>query len=347
MDENIGLQRCIKILKKGGLLVAPSDTVYGLVCDSTNEVAVKKLISIKNRPLGKPISVFVADRKMIDEYAKVGSHGDLLKTLLPGPFTIVLPSKKKTSRLLESERGTLGIRLPKYDFITRLVSAFGKPLTATSANISGRPPHYEIRGFLEELSEEKRKQIDSVVDCGKLPHNKPSTIIDLSGNSIALLRKGDIIPQTANQFVSTSPDETRKIAAYLLEKYDTPTSKRPLIFILTGEMGAGKTVFAKGIGARLGVDDIISPTYVVYYEYPIRYKTRKTFLHADLYNLQEQEEFAHLGLENYINKETIMCVEWGEKVGPLFDLMKKRAHVVLVEMTYREEKKRDITIKTL
>ena len=144
MSKKLDLQRCINILKSGGLIVTPSDTVYGLVCDATNEYAVKKLITVKNRPWGKPISVFTDGFEMIQPLVEIGNHKPLLQSLLPGPFTIVLPSKHKTSPLLESEKKTLGIRFPAFPWITELVHAYGGPLTATSANVSGRSPHYAV-----------------------------------------------------------------------------------------------------------------------------------------------------------------------------------------------------------
>ncbi|MFH0773295.1 MAG: L-threonylcarbamoyladenylate synthase [bacterium] len=347
MGINIELQRCINILNEGGLIVAPSDTVYGLVCDATNEKAVKKLIAVKNRPWGKPISVFTDGFPMINSLVEVGDHQALLATLLPGPFTIILPSKHITCSSLESERKTLGIRFPAYGWIQDLVHAYGKPLTATSANISGRPPHYEAQGFIKELSKEKSKLIDCIVDKGKLPHNKPSTIIDLTGSSLQLLRQGDILPLTKQSFTSRSAQETKNIASYLVRKYSSYCKQKPVVFILEGEMGVGKTVFAKGLGHFLGLDDIVSPTYVIYYEYPTVTDFVKLFLHADLYNIEESGEFAHLGLEKYFNKETMICVEWGNRIGPLFEYMKKKSHVVLVKISYKSEKQRVITVKDL
>ncbi len=347
MDENDELQRCINVLRVGGLIVAPSDTVYGLLCDATNSDAVKKLIEIKNRPWGKPISVFVADFSMLEDCVEVEDHKKVLSSLLPGPFTVVLPSKKKVVSLLESERGTLGVRLPKYDFVTKLVALYGKPLTATSANISGRPPHYEVKGFLDELPLGKKKLIAHVVDFGKLPHNKPSTIIDLSGSSLKLLRRGDIVPVSQVQFITETPHETKKIAHYVMEKYISHSVSLPLVVILKGEMGVGKTVFAKGIGEYLSVDNIVSPTFVIYYEYEVRKENVTKLIHADLFHIEEEEEFSHLGLENYLNKNTVLCIEWGEKSGTLFTALKKKAKVIYIEMEYESENKRILTIKEL
>ena len=113
------VEKILQTLDSGGLVVAPSDTVYGLLVDATNETAVKKLLAFKNRPIGKPISIFVADYGMLSQQGDVQeSQMQLLKRFLPGPFTVVFPSKHKVSRYLESEKGTLGIRIPSYPFIT-------------------------------------------------------------------------------------------------------------------------------------------------------------------------------------------------------------------------------------
>lgn len=341
------LQRCINVLRDGGLVVAPSDTVYGLLCDATNDDAVKKLIRVKNRPWGKPISVFVDGFEMMDSVVEKGSHKGLLKQLLPGPFTVILPSKHMVSSLLESERKTLGVRFTSHQWIQELVHLYGKPLTATSANISGRPPHYEPNGFIRGLTVEKKSLIDYVVDMGKLPHNKPSTIVDLTGGTVQLLRKGDIRPVNEHEFTSHSSHETKKIADYLMERYARQIEKKPLVFILEGEMGVGKTVFAKGLGEYLGATDIVSPTYVIYYEYPVKKGNIKMFLHADLYNIEESEEFSHLGIEDYLTEGIVICIEWGNRIGPLFEKVKEKSKVIVMEMSYKSETDRIISVKEL
>jgi len=347
MGDNDELQRCINVLRHGGLIVAPSDTVYGLVCDATNEEAVKKLISVKNRPWGKPISVFTDGFEMIESLVETTSHEATLRTLLPGPFTVILPSKNKVCHLLESERNTLGIRLPIHAWIQDLVRAYGKPLTATSANISGKAPHYEAQGFMNELSTEKKKLIDLVIDFGKLPRNKPSTIVDLSGETLKLIRQGDIVPSSKHSYTSTSALETKKLGSYIAEKFAQSCSDKPTVFIIEGEMGAGKTVFAQGMGSYFGIDSVISPTYVIYYEYKTHHDLVHTFIHADLYNIENSDEFLHLGLEEYLKKGTVICIEWGNKAGPLFDVIKKTSHVITVEIAYKTETSRSITIKEI
>jgi len=340
----------IKVLKDGGLAIVPSDTVYGLIADATNEKAVKKLIAFKSRLAGKAISVFVSDFEMMEKCVTVGTIHELsLHEILPGPFTVILKSRHQVSPLLESEKGTLGVRIPDYSFINNLLKKFGKPTTATSANISGRPAHYSIETLFKELSQKKKDLIDLVVDAGKLPRNKPSTIIDLTTPELKILRQGDIIFDKNEKFLSESPSQTKKIARYILKKLLARRIDKPLIFIIEGDLGVGKTVFVKGIGEELGVNNIISPTFVVSYEYNINSKFRiqnsklSTLVHYDLYNINEKEEFKYLGIEKYLNKNNILCFEWGEKAGDILELL-RAGKIVRVKMEYKGKKTREIVI---
>lgn len=334
------MKKILSVLKSGGMIVAPSDTVYGLLVDATNNSAVKKLIKFKSRPAGRPISIFVANLPMLKKYAEINLNQEkTLKELLPGPFTIILKSKHKVSQHLESENGTIGIRLPDYKYIQDLVDKFGRPVTATSANISGRSPHYEIKTLLSELSKEKRKLIDYIVDIGKLPRNKPSTVIDLTSTQLKIVRRGDIVFQNTKSFISEKPEQTKKIGQYLLKKFQPESTKKPLVFIIEGELGVGKTVLVKGMGEVLGIDNIISPSYVIYYEYG-------NFYHFDLYNISEKEEFKYLGIEKLLKPGKIFCFEWGEKTGDILKLLKQKAKIVYVKMKYISEKERKIEIRS-
>lgn len=330
--------KALNVLQQGGLIIFPSDTVYGLLADATNEKAVEKLIAFKNRPAGKPISVFTTV-KMIEDLVEIDNkQRETLDALFPGPFTVILKSKHQVSRLLESEKGTLGVRIPDYQPINRLMDKFGRPLTATSANISGYASHHSIESLLKQLPEKKKRLVDLIVDAGKLPRNKPSTIVDLTTPTIRIIRQGDFKFSNAETFISKSPEETKKIAQRLLKKH---INQQPLVFILQGELGVGKTIFVKGIGEALGVKNIVSPTFVVYYEYDI--KSNK-LVHVDLYNLTEDEEFEHLGLEEYLKPGNILCFEWGEKAGKILHTLKEKEKVVYIKMKYLSENEREIKV---
>src|SRR3989339_989383 len=346
---NFIFKKTIKALSSGDLVIFPSDTVYGLLCDATNEEAVKKLIAFKNRPAGKPISVFT-NLQSIDRLVEFSNDQLMtLKQILPGPFTIILPSKNKVSQLLESETGTLGVRIPMYQYIEALIKKFKKPITATSANLAGHSPHYSVKTLLNDLTEKQKVLIDLVIDAGVLPRNKPSTVVDLSMSDVKILRQGDKdFSKNSKIYLSKTSEETKDIAKKIFEdvekRHAFSLQNKPMIFIIEGEMGVGKTVFVKGIGEQLGIKNIISPTFVIYYEYGIKISNIKhqisKMIHVDLYNIQDKQEFKHLGLEKYLIPGNILCFEWGEKAGEIINILKEKGEIVYVRMKYVNEKRR-------
>jgi len=333
----------LNILKQEGLVVHPSDTVYGLLCDATNPEAVKKLLEFKERPAGKAVSIFVSDIEMAKDYVVIDKKTERrLNEILPGPYTIVLKSKHKVVKALESEKGTLGIRIPNYPAILELVKKFGKPLTATSANLSSLPPHYSIDSYSKQVAQGRNNLVDLIVDGGKLPYNKPSTVVDFTTNELKTLRLGDAKISNFKFQISKSERETREIAKEMLKKAVSETQNKPIVFILKGDLGAGKTVFAKGLGEALGIERIVSPTFVVYYEYPL--KKIYYFVHVDLYNISDKEEFKHLGLEKYFKPGNIMCIEWGEKAGEIVKGLEEIARLIYVNIEHVKETERKISI---
>lgn len=335
-----------EILRKGGLIVFPSDTVYGLLAKADDKQAVKKLIFFKNRPPGKPISIFVSNFLMLKKYVTVAKNQEqLLKEILPGPFTIILPSKHKVCLLLESEKKTLGVRLTKFNLINQLVEKLEKPLTATSANLSGQPPHYSIESFFKKTPKNKLALIDLIIDYGKLPKNKPSTVIDLSSEEIKILRQGDIKFTQKLSFISKSEEETKKIAQKIINVFSRKNINKSIILLLKGELGVGKTVFTKGIGEFFNINNIVSPSFVTYYEYFINSDTFKKLYHFDFYNIKEKEEFKYLGLEKIFREKNLIIIEWGEKAGDLVRFFEKRSKIVLIEFNYLTENKRKIEVK--
>jgi len=343
-DKQI-IEKVIETLKAGGIVIFPSDTVYGLLADATNETAVKKLIAFKERPAGKAISIFVSDLTMAKKYVDFNERQEILLTeILPGPFTAILSSKYKTSKLLESESGTLGIRIPKYKLITEIVQKFGKPLTATSANLSSKNPHHNSSALLNELSKAKKNLISLMVDAGTLPRNKPSTVIDLTELALKILREGDVIPSQSKAVITNSVEETKKFGQQLVKKIKKEGIDKPTVLIIEGDLGVGKTVLIKGIGSELEINNIISPSYVIYYEYKTKNPLITNFIHFDLYNIQDAREFKYLGIENYLKPGNILAFEWGEKAGEIIDILKNRAKIIYVKMVYINESKREISV---
>lgn len=339
-------QTTMQILKKGGLVVFPTDTVYGLLVDAQNGHAVQKLLEFKNRPKGKPISVFVEDFEMMDRYVYMEEKQKaLLSTILPGSFTVVLPSKRKISPFLESETLTLGVRYIEYRPIQELFKLFSYPFTATSANTSGSSPHHTIKTLLTSLSEKKKHMIDLIVDAGDLGNRMPSTVIDLTKDNMNVIRKGDENKKILT-YESASEKETQYIAQNLVKTL-VPSDK-PYVVLLEGELGAGKTQFIKSMGKTFGIKDIVSPSFVIHYEYNImENKDFHMLLHADMYHIQTDEEFDYLGLDTYLKKGVILCIEWANKLGNLYDELKKKANMIYIKIDYINEKKRRLTINYL
>ncbi len=332
------INNTISVLKANGLVIFPTDTVYGLLCDATREIAVRKLLAFKNRPAGKPISVF-SNLKLVGSLINISENQkNLIQEMIPGPFTFIFPSKHKVNKLLESESGTLGIRIPMYRYIEVLVNQFKKPITATSANLAGSSPHYSIKSLLNELSEKQSQQIDLIIDAGDLPRNKPSTVVDLSQSDVKILRQGDIdFSNKSKIFVSKTSESTKEVAKQIL-KENINKKNKALVFIIEGEMGVGKTVFVKGIGEQLGINNIISPTFVIYYEYG-------NFYHFDLYQIEDKSEFKNLGIVELLKPGNILCFEWGEKAGEIINILKEKSEIVYVKMDYVDEGIRKIEIK--
>jgi len=339
------IKETARVINSGGLVIFPSDTVYILAVDPTNQKATKKLLAFKNRWTGKAISVAVLDKEMALEYVELNENGQSIYTnLIPGPFTIVSNGKHKVSKGIEAENGTLGIRIPDNKYIHDLVKLLNKPVTATSANLSGRTPNYSITSFLRPLSNKKKEMIDLIVDAGKLPRNKPSTVIDATEAELKILRRGDLITTNSQTLISKSEKETEKIAEFLLRKVETycntSLQKKPIIFALTGDLGCGKTVFSRKIGHLLGVKEkITSPTFVIYNEYSLDVKK---FLHFDLYRISADYELEEIKFFELF-KNNIACIEWPENMGEKnFEKLKKENKVVTIQFKYLDENTREI-----
>lgn len=185
VDEAVG------ILKSGGLVIYPTETLYGVGVDATNQGAVKKLIEYKNRPFGKPFSIAVTGPEMAKHYVVINKTAEeLYKNFLPGPLTIISKGLHKVAPGIESEDGTLGIRIPDYKMVNEIVEKLGVPVTATSANASYKKRPYKISDILDNLSEKQKGLIDLIIDAGELPRSEPSTVIDTTLDEPITLRQG-------------------------------------------------------------------------------------------------------------------------------------------------------------
>ena len=176
-----------KFIREGKVLVCPTDTVYGLICNATNKKAVEKLFKIKNRKPTNPIPIFVKDIKAAKKFAYIDKKQErFLKKVWPGKITAVL-NRKKGYKLYGLDKNTIGLRIPKYKLIIDLLKKINKPLTGTSANIIRKPASTEIKKVIKQFQNQKY-QPDLIIDAGNLPKSKPSKVIDLTVHPPKILR---------------------------------------------------------------------------------------------------------------------------------------------------------------
>ena len=186
------IKKAAQLIKEGGVIVCPTDTVYGLICDATNKKAVKKLFKIKKRPPKKPIPIFVKDIKMVKKLAYINKKQEkFLKKVWPGKVTVVLKAKKNLPKGILGPENKIGLRIPNYKLVNTLLQKSNRPLSGTSANISGKPGSTKIEEVLRQFKKEK-VQPDFVIDVGNLKPSKPSTVVDLTGSKLTILRVGEL-----------------------------------------------------------------------------------------------------------------------------------------------------------
>ena len=184
--------RAAGTLRSGGVIVYPTDTLYGLGADAFSDETVAKIYAIKGRDRKKPIHCVVADLTMAAEYVELSDAArKLAEEFLPGPLTILLRKKKELNSGIARGNDTIGIRIPDYDFCIELAKAFGKPFTTTSANKAGEANILSIVGIQKQLGKAV-DDIDLAIDAGVLPMSLPSTVVNLVSGSPSILREGEI-----------------------------------------------------------------------------------------------------------------------------------------------------------
>lgn len=183
VDEDI-VHEAIKVLSKGGIILYPTDTVYGLGANIFDKRAVKRVFDIKKRSHLKPLSILVRDVESIDLVAKVSlSQKETINEYLPGPYTFILNKRRTVPRLVTGGLKNVGVRVPNCELACRLAGIF--PITSTSANISDD----EVLSNPDEILKQLDCEVDLVIDVGDLEGNSPSKIIDLTGFKPKIIRK--------------------------------------------------------------------------------------------------------------------------------------------------------------
>lgn len=190
------ISTAISALRNGGVVLHPTETCYGLTADVFSEQAVKKVYALKDMTESKPVSIMVSS---LEEAVKYGNFSEkaleLAREYWPGPLTIIVPRTELLPTYLNRGVSTVGVRCPDHEITQDLLREFGGPLITTSANRTGEPQAYDVETFLigRDADEEGGNGIpDAIIDMGHIPEIDPSTIVEVIGDEIKVLRNGPI-----------------------------------------------------------------------------------------------------------------------------------------------------------
>ena len=185
------LAHACAVLQAGGVVAFPTETYYGLAVDPFNRAALSRLFTLKGRSADKPVLLIIDNPSQLDSLAAEvpPPFAVLMEKFWPGPLTLVFPGAESLPELLTGHRGTIGLRVSSHPVARQLVRAFGRPITATSANFSGQSAAVTACGVREQLG----LGVDVVIDGGETPGGQGSTLLGYQEGKVCLLRAG-VIP---------------------------------------------------------------------------------------------------------------------------------------------------------
>ncbi len=184
------IRKAIEILQDGGIVIYPTDTVYGMGCDLFNKRGIEKIYEIKRRSKKQPLSFVCADLKDISRYARVSDYAyKTMRRLLPGPYTFILEASRLVPKIILPKRQTTGIRVPDNQICLSLVGELGHPIISTSVTVEDG----DVLSNPIEIKEKFEHCVDLIIDGGILIP-EPSSVISLVDDNIEIIRvgKGDV-----------------------------------------------------------------------------------------------------------------------------------------------------------
>ncbi len=199
--EESTLVAAFDVIRTGGVIVYPTETLYGIGADATSSAAVRKVLQVKKRKDTKPILVIVHSVEILQLLvAEIPASAERLMTeFWPGPLTLVFKALREIPEEVTQGSGTVGARIPSNAFCLELLRRCNCPLTSTSANISGEPIHRTI----DEIKKALDEGIDLFIDAGVLPESKPSTVVSVVPENPKLIREGVISFDSLRKVVPT------------------------------------------------------------------------------------------------------------------------------------------------
>jgi L-threonylcarbamoyladenylate synthase len=192
-QRKAALKAAVSVLKRGGVVAFPTETVYGMGCDPRDARAVRRVYAMKGRGESKPLQLIAGSLAQVKKIAQIDrANARVIKKRWPGPLTLLLPLRKGVKLALRiSPKRTIGIRVSSHSFVRELAKRFGSPIAATSANRSGRAPAASGRGAARAFKDDPKP--DLLLDFGSIPKRKPTTVARIrKDGSVAILRQGGI-----------------------------------------------------------------------------------------------------------------------------------------------------------
>jgi len=184
------IRKAVDVLRQGGIIIYPTDTVYGLGCDLSNKKGIERIYELKRRNRKQPLSFICSDLKHISQYAKVTDYAyKTMKRLLPGPYTFILEASRLVPKIILPKRSTTGIRVPDNQICLDLIKELGQPIISTSVKTTDG----EDLGAPYEIEERFGRMVDLIIDGGIIIP-EPSSVISLVDDNIEIIRngKGDV-----------------------------------------------------------------------------------------------------------------------------------------------------------
>lgn len=188
------IDAAVKALKAGNVVAYPTDTCYGLAVDAGNISAIKKLYQIKGRDFNKPVHIVIPSMAYAKKIAVWNKSAEkLAKKFWSGAVTLILECRIKNEefKILTAKTGSIGLRMPKNQIALDLAKYLKRPITATSANVSGKADCYSADDILRRFRNQKNKP-DIIINVGRLPKNKPSTLVRIFDDVVKILREGPV-----------------------------------------------------------------------------------------------------------------------------------------------------------
>ena len=191
------LKEVARTIKQGGVVVFPTETVYGIGANGLSENAVKRIYEVKQRPLNKPISLLVNGTDMINEIAQdiTDLEKALIREFFPGPLTIILKKKDIVPNIVTANSNTVGVRMPSNEIALKLIEYAGVPIATPSANISGKPSGTNM----EDIMKDFEGKVDYFIDDGPSKIGISSTIVQVIDGVPHILRQGKITEEQINK----------------------------------------------------------------------------------------------------------------------------------------------------